>query len=80
MKRELLWRGANSISKFDHHNINAPLSTIHDVTGRTCKLNLLMRYLWAERNVLKKDKKCDDSSLFESYTVFKHLFMFNNVD
>jgi hypothetical protein len=22
MKGELRWRGANSISKFDHHNIN----------------------------------------------------------
>jgi hypothetical protein len=35
MKRELRWRGANSISKFYHHNINGgAVSTIHDVTGR----------------------------------------------
>jgi hypothetical protein len=24
----------------------AALSTIHDVTGNTCKLNLLMKHLW----------------------------------
>jgi hypothetical protein len=35
MKGELRWRGANSISKFDHHNINGgAVPTIHDVTGR----------------------------------------------
>jgi hypothetical protein len=37
----LLWRercgveiGPNSISKFDHHNINGGAVEIHDVTGR----------------------------------------------
>jgi hypothetical protein len=34
MKGELRWRGANSISKFDHHNINGGVPTILDVTGR----------------------------------------------
>jgi hypothetical protein len=36
MKGELWWRGVNSISKFDHHNIHggAVANTVHDVTGR----------------------------------------------
>jgi hypothetical protein len=32
MKGELRWREANSISKFDHHNINSGAVDIHDVT------------------------------------------------
>jgi hypothetical protein len=47
MKGELRWRGENSIFKVDHHNINGDAV---DNTWRhryeTCKLNLLMRYLW----------------------------------
>jgi hypothetical protein len=34
MKGELWWRGENSTSKFDHHNINGGAVTVHDVTGR----------------------------------------------
>jgi hypothetical protein len=36
MQGELRWRGANSISQFDHHYINggAVDNTVHDVTVR----------------------------------------------
>jgi hypothetical protein len=50
MKGELLWRGPNSNSKFDHHNING--GAVDDTCRHrwtTCKLNLLMRYLWVSR-------------------------------
>jgi hypothetical protein len=48
MKGELRWRGANSISKFDHHNINGgAVDNTHVTSHKTCKLNLLMRYLCA---------------------------------
>jgi hypothetical protein len=50
--RAVRWRGANSISKFDHTIIckwrGAAVDNVHDdVTGRRqCKLNLLMRYVY----------------------------------
>jgi hypothetical protein len=54
MKGELRWRGPNSISKFDHHNINGGAV---DYTWRqrwsTCKLNLIMRYLWVLLEVVE---------------------------
>jgi hypothetical protein len=50
MKGELRWMGANSISKFDHHNIYG--GTVDDTWRhklKTCKLNLLMRYQCRQR-------------------------------
>jgi hypothetical protein len=35
MKEKLKGRGTNSISKFDHHDVNGGADTIHDVTGRS---------------------------------------------
>jgi hypothetical protein len=49
MKGELRWRGANSISKFDHHDINGgDVDNTWRHREKTCKLNLLneISMLW----------------------------------
>jgi hypothetical protein len=46
---EMRWRGENSISNFGHHYINGgAVEQYMTSQGKTCKLNLLMRYLWPE--------------------------------
>jgi hypothetical protein len=51
MKKELRWRGPSSISKFHHHNINGgAVDDIWHHRQTTCKLNLVMRYLWPALN------------------------------
>jgi hypothetical protein len=53
MKGELRWRGPTGISKFHHHNING--GAVDDTWRHrwtTCKLNLVMRYLWFLLSIL----------------------------
>jgi hypothetical protein len=51
MKGELQWRGANSISKFDHHNINggAVDNTVHYVTGRRLVSSICSRDIYGRK-------------------------------